>query len=736
MSEEPTIPSVSSTTPDRPTNKKPKSLLLVLASIIGAGLLFVVGVLVFALVVVPRMLPKATFQEAVERTITNSLTPETKKKDSIAGAPVTTINPFLKELQDRRLSYRWNKDEVYGYEVSYESQGSGKPFKVNGNCIYRIGAERTLQTENQSITGTAFAIAPGYLATCAHVAQAAMRIRVSFGEQQFAARIVDIDSKNDLAILAFEGQIEPLSLANSSSVEQAENILVIGFPLTDILGSGIKVSSGIVSAIDNSNGSRAIAIDGAINPGNSGGPVFNQKGQVVGVVSATLTGQRINPIGFASRIDELRSLMQKNNIESRSIDNESIIDSKEITKRATPSIGIVEVSGLADNRVRDIEFSTKFSGSLQSPVVTMNGVQQEGMIGKLSVSQLGDVKTSFNQQMPYLFASIPELLIQPFDMSAKDRWVVNQVYVLTQQQSRFGPSLPGLMRMPLREILLGRQSNQEAPKVQAESETRFDAIGTEGSQVRFKKTRLFKTLDGDQPSLEVKGQGTWIFDTEKGCPVSLEEELTVFQRSNGKVSEIPYMLKVTPIDPQLIQERERLAKEERERKAKEAETERTVPNPELIQELLSNAANENPTTRVPALTRLSKVAIVEAKRDDVLAAMRKLIGGKDAIVHQAAWASYAHWADTRCADELRRIVAKSRQHRSAALLILVEFGLEEDIPLVVEHLDELRFSSDEKLLKFGPSPFWTRWNRFKISGNFKNCSECWIRLELKRALSG
>ena len=292
--------------PRPPVLRKGNHRLVTGLAIAGGALLFLIGVPTVAFLVVPRLVSKDDLQKAIGSTIQKTLTTDSAPKDTIAGAPVQTINPFLNK-QDRELSYRWQKGDNFAYEFTYEAAkrpgATYSTFKVDGECQYIVGEERPSK-EEVNATGTCFSIAKGYLVTCAHVVQSAHRIQVKFGEQKFAARIVDIDYKNDLAILAYQGTIEPLVLADSSGLELAENILVMGFPISELMGENIKVSSGIISGIDKKPGRNAIAIDGAINPGNSGGPVLNQAGQVVGIASATLTGKGINPVGRIAKPHE------------------------------------------------------------------------------------------------------------------------------------------------------------------------------------------------------------------------------------------------------------------------------------------------------------------------------------------------------------------------------------------------------------------------------------------------
>ncbi|MFN9413321.1 MAG: S1C family serine protease [Pirellula sp.] len=670
------------------------------------------GVPTVAFLIVPRLVSKDDLQRTIGSTIQKALTTDSTPKDTIAGAPVQTINPFLNK-QDRELSYRWQKGDNFAYEFTYEAVKkpgtTHSTFKVDGECQYIVGEERPSK-EEVNATGTCFSIAKGYLVTCAHVIQSANRIQVKFGEQKFAARIVDVDYKNDLAILAYHGTIEPLVLADSSGLELAENILVMGFPISEVMGENIKVSAGIISGIDKKPGRNAIAIDGAINPGNSGGPVLNQAGQVVGIASATLTGKGINPVGFACRVDELRSLMSKNQIapiatkEVHAVSKEATIESKEIVRRATPGVGFLEVSGTAADQLRSIQYTAVFSGSMQSPIVTINGVRQDGVKGKLSVGRFGDVVHSSEHQLPYQFVSIPALIMQPFELMDQERWFKNDLFVFERSSpSRFSFGMNAFVRSHLNDILPGGRSNEEAPKIHAISESKFEVIEHTDESVSVKRTRRFATQDGDNPSLEVKGEGVWVFDLQKGRPRSLVEDSIVTQRTNGVVTETPYVLKITPISTKTLEQRNQDAKTRREEQERMIDNERRVPSPELVGQLLDQVAKVESRSMRSALDKLATVAIVEEKRGEVLSSLRKIINGKDRFDHDAGWRAFSHWADTSCAPELRKIVNESKVHRKNALAALLDLGIAEDAVLLIEHIEDLPHGAAKKFAKFGPS---------------------------------
>ena len=132
----------------------------------------------------------------------------------------------------------------------------------------------------------------GHVMTAAHVVQTADLVEVEFasGEKTTAA-IVASDPMKDVALLKLDApprDIDPLTLADSDRVEVGQEVFVIGAPL----GLAHTLTVGHVSArhrVDDGGigllNVETFQTDAAINRGNSGGPLFNRRGEVIGIVS-------------------------------------------------------------------------------------------------------------------------------------------------------------------------------------------------------------------------------------------------------------------------------------------------------------------------------------------------------------------------------------------------------------------------------------------------------------------
>lgn len=141
--------------------------------------------------------------------------------------------------------------------------------------------------KNQSLGSGFIVSADGYILTNAHVVDGADEVLVKLTDKrEFKAKVVGTDKRTDVALLKIEaGGLPVVKLGDPSRLKVGEWVVAIGAPF----GFDNSVTAGIVSAKGRSLPQESyvpfIQTDVAINPGNSGGPLFNMKGEVVGVNS-------------------------------------------------------------------------------------------------------------------------------------------------------------------------------------------------------------------------------------------------------------------------------------------------------------------------------------------------------------------------------------------------------------------------------------------------------------------
>jgi hypothetical protein len=143
---------------------------------------------------------------------------------------------------------------------------------------------------NALASGSAFAIAPRLLLTNHHVIEDASEIVVTGVAGRGRAEVLLADAVNDLALLQMEHDASGIARFRSEGdVDLGEDVIVAGFPLQGLLGTGPQISGGNVSALMGiGNNSGVLQFTAPIGSGSSGGPILDSAGSVVGLVKAVL----------------------------------------------------------------------------------------------------------------------------------------------------------------------------------------------------------------------------------------------------------------------------------------------------------------------------------------------------------------------------------------------------------------------------------------------------------------
>lgn len=174
----------------------------------------------------------------------------------------------------------------------------------------------------QKSSGSGFFLTTdGVIATNAHVVENAESIKIQIsneiGNFEYKAKVLLMDSKNDVALLKIEDEnFKGLSEIPYSLIEKAEigeKAFTIGYPLNDVMGTNYKVTDGIISSVSGiDDDMRYYQITVPLQPGNSGGPLFNSKGDIIGIASARLNskavGTEIENVNYAIKISYLLNL--------------------------------------------------------------------------------------------------------------------------------------------------------------------------------------------------------------------------------------------------------------------------------------------------------------------------------------------------------------------------------------------------------------------------------------------
>ena len=173
-------------------------------------------------------------------------------------------------------------------------------------------------SQKEKWSGTGFALKNGYVVTNYHVIENANSIKIQGvnGDfnKQYNATIIATDKYNDLALLQIVDnnfkEFGPIPYNVKTTVsEVGEDIFVLGYPLTSTMGNEIKLTTGVISSKTGFQGDVSLyQISAPIQPGNSGGPLFDNNGNIVGIVNAKHKGAE--NVSYAIKTCYLKNLIE------------------------------------------------------------------------------------------------------------------------------------------------------------------------------------------------------------------------------------------------------------------------------------------------------------------------------------------------------------------------------------------------------------------------------------------
>lgn len=208
--------------------------------------------------------------------------------------------------------------------------------------------------ESRSL-GSGFVIsADGYILTNAHVVDAADEVLVRLTDKrEFKAKVIGVDKRTDVALIKIDAvNLPTVRLGDPNVLKVGEWVVAIGSPF----GFDNSVTAGIVSAkgrsLPQENFVPFIQTDVAINPGNSGGPLFNMKGEVVGINSQIYSRSGgFMGISFAIPIDVAMDIQGQLRSTGKVSRGRIGVVIQEVTQELAESFGLSKAQGAAVNAV-------------------------------------------------------------------------------------------------------------------------------------------------------------------------------------------------------------------------------------------------------------------------------------------------------------------------------------------------------------------------------------------------
>ena len=233
-----------------------------------------------------------------------------------AGAYALAISYFGGTSVDKSVhTTNYNLAKAAGSELSIE-----EIVAKNENSVVAIETESVAtdswlrQYVTQGAGSGVIYSEDGYIITNNHVIDGANSIKVTlYNGKSYDATLVAADAQTDVAVIKIdETGLRPVSMGSMDQVSVGSLAVAIGNPLGTLSGTA---TDGIISALE-----REITLDGksmtliqtsaSINPGNSGGGLFDQYGDLIGLVVAKSSGSDVEGLGFAIPVDKVQSVAQ------------------------------------------------------------------------------------------------------------------------------------------------------------------------------------------------------------------------------------------------------------------------------------------------------------------------------------------------------------------------------------------------------------------------------------------
>ena len=300
----PTPPPVKPEPAPKPKKKRTGKALVIVISIVAAVLL---------LVNVVALAANVSLQESVEA--------QKERNEKLKGR--------IEDLEDQVGKLEGQGGVVSGPSTPGQAVADGlltpqQVYAMNVKAVVAVSSQAIQtniygQVSKTASMGSGFIIsADGLVVTNYHVIKGANQVSIiTSDEEEHKATVVGYDETNDVALLKAEGtDYHHVTLGSSDDLRVGDQVMAIGNPLGELTST---LTVGYVSAKDRMVSTDGTVInmlqtDAAINSGNSGGPLFNAKGEVVGINTAkysgtSSSGATIEGIGFAIPIDDVTGIL-------------------------------------------------------------------------------------------------------------------------------------------------------------------------------------------------------------------------------------------------------------------------------------------------------------------------------------------------------------------------------------------------------------------------------------------
>lgn len=197
--------------------------------------------------------------------------------------------------------------------LEFSAPYGGDIMKFSFIKVFPSSGEKTIAGVSSNgqckATGSGVLISDNIIITNYHVVEDAEKVEAIINingiPETFSARVLCTDKTNDLAIVCVKDEKfkrvgdAPFQIL-PNTIDVGTSVFAMGFPLTTFLGDEVKITDGIISSKSGYEGDIVTyQISVPIQPGNSGGPLFDKKGNLVGITSAGIDKSIAENVGYA-----------------------------------------------------------------------------------------------------------------------------------------------------------------------------------------------------------------------------------------------------------------------------------------------------------------------------------------------------------------------------------------------------------------------------------------------------
>ena len=235
------------------------------------------------------------------------------------------ISEKLDIIEDRLDALEGKGEGVGPLEKPEGNLTASEVYEKNIRSVVAINCTATVsggfgQVYQTASAGSGFVLTQdGYVVTNHHVIDGATKITVTFEDgTEYTAKLIGSDASSDIALVKIDATgLQAVTIGSSSRLAVGDQVVAIGNALGEL---SFSLTVGYVSGMDrdvNTDGSvmNMVQTDAAINSGNSGGPLFNARGEVIGINTAkysgtTSSGASIEGISFAIPMDDVIGMLE------------------------------------------------------------------------------------------------------------------------------------------------------------------------------------------------------------------------------------------------------------------------------------------------------------------------------------------------------------------------------------------------------------------------------------------